>query len=101
MERPVKVACVQVQPVVLDPNDAVRATVDMLQRMIGADIELRAQLEARGRVEVDPGALEQVLLNLAVNARDAMPRGGVLIMRTADVTSAPGSTRTTTSWLWP
>jgi two-component system cell cycle sensor histidine kinase/response regulator CckA len=73
------------QPVVLDPNDAVRAIVDMLQRMIGADIEVRTELGARGRVKTDAGALEQVLLNLAVNARDAMPSGGRLTLRTVDV----------------
>ncbi|HEY2745043.1 MAG TPA: PAS domain S-box protein [Polyangia bacterium] len=79
-----------VQPVILDPNAAVRAVVDMLRRMIGADIELVTTLEARGRVETDVGAFEQVLLNLAVNARDAMPGGGTLSLRTADVERAPG-----------
>jgi PAS domain S-box-containing protein len=73
------------QPVVLDPNEAVRGVVDMLHRMIGADIELRSELNARGRVKADPGAVEQVVLNLAVNARDAMPNGGRLTLRTADV----------------
>ena len=79
-----------VQPIIVDPNDAARAVVDMLQRMIGADVELRTDLGAAGRVEADAGALEQVVLNLAVNARDAMPRGGRLSVRTADVTSARG-----------
>ncbi|HEX6839532.1 MAG TPA: PAS domain S-box protein, partial [Polyangia bacterium] len=65
-----------IEPVVLDPNDAVRATADMLQRMIGADVELRLELGARGRVKTDTGAIEQVLMNLAINARDAMPAGG-------------------------
>jgi two-component system, cell cycle sensor histidine kinase and response regulator CckA len=73
------------EPTVLDPNDGVRATAELLPRMIGADIELRTELLARGRVRADPGAIEQVLLNLAVNARDAMPAGGVLTLRTADV----------------
>jgi len=79
-----------VQPVVMDPNDAVRSVADMLQRMIGADIELVTQLDARGRIKADPGALEQIVLNLAVNARDAMPSGGRLLLRTADVEEAPG-----------
>ncbi|MCA1664419.1 MAG: PAS domain S-box protein [Myxococcales bacterium] len=79
-----------VQPVIMDPNDAVRAVADMLQRMIGADIELVTQLDARGRVKADPGALEQIVLNLAVNARDAMPSGGRLLLRTADVEQVPG-----------
>ncbi len=78
------------QPVVLDPNEAVRATLEMLQRMIGADIELRAELGARGRVKADPGSIEQVLMNLAVNARDAMPTGGTLLLRTADIDGGDG-----------
>ena len=73
------------EPVVLDPNDAVRATADMLQRMIGADVELRVELGARGRVKADTGAIEQVIMNLAINSRDAMPAGGTLALRTADV----------------
>jgi PAS domain S-box-containing protein len=74
-----------IQPVVVDPNEAVRAIDEMLRRMIGADIELRCELRALGRVKADPGALEQVLMNLAVNARDAMPGGGTLSLRTADL----------------
>ena len=74
-----------VEPVVLDPNEIVRAVVDMLQRMIGADIALGAELGARGRIKAEPGSFEQVILNLAVNARDAMPSGGTLTIRTADV----------------
>jgi PAS domain S-box-containing protein len=81
------------KPTIVDPNEAVRAVVDMLQRMIGADIELRTSLEARGCVQADAGALEQVMLNLAVNARDAMPQGGRLTLRTADVEEAPGVPR--------
>ena len=73
------------QPVVLDPNEAVRSIVDMLQRMIGADIVVRTDLRAHGRVKADAGALEQVILNLAVNARDAMPGGGALTLRTIDL----------------
>ena len=80
----------QLEPVVVDPNDVVRATVDMLQRMIGEDIELRTELTARGRVKADAGSLEQVLLNLAVNARDAMPAGGALSLRTADARGPDG-----------
>ena len=78
------------QPVAIDPNEAVRAVVDMLQRMIGADVTLRTSLEAHGHIKADPGALEQILLNLAVNARDAMPNGGTLRLHTADVSGATG-----------
>jgi len=72
------------EPVVIDPNDAVRATADMLQRMIGADIELVVELGATGRVKADAGSLEQVIMNLAVNSRDAMPAGGTLMLRTTE-----------------
>jgi CheY-like chemotaxis protein len=72
------------QPRVLDLDTVVADLEPMLRRLIGEDIELTTVLEARpGRVEADPGQLEQVIMNLVVNARDAMPRGGRLIIRTA------------------
>src|SRR2546422_10253724 len=61
----------------------------MLRRLLGEDIELSVTLAPEaGWVNADPGQLEQVLLNLAVNARDAMPTGGRLIVQTIRVTPA-------------
>ncbi len=74
------------QPRVLELNKLVTSLSTMLQRLIGEDIELRLALPPElGRVSADPGQIEQVLMNLAVNSRDAMPKGGVLTIETANV----------------
>jgi two-component system cell cycle sensor histidine kinase/response regulator CckA len=71
---------------VIDVNALVTDVQKMLNRVIGEDVELQTRLSpTAGRVRADAGQLEQVLLNLAVNARDAMPRGGVLNIETSHV----------------
>jgi PAS domain S-box-containing protein len=75
-----------VQPVVLDLNAVVAAMGSMLRRLIGDDIELTVTLDpVSWRVKADRGQTEQILLNLAVNARDAMPQGGTLSLTTRNV----------------
>jgi PAS domain S-box-containing protein len=74
------------QPRLLDLNVTVREVEKMLRRVIGEDIVLETQLERDlGQVMADPNQIVQVLLNLAVNGRDAMPAGGRLSIRTANV----------------
>jgi CheY-like chemotaxis protein len=73
-------------PRVLDLNEVLTGMNRMLQRILGADVDL-VSLPTRplGRVRADPSSVEQVIMNLVVNARDAMPNGGKLTMETADV----------------
>ena len=74
------------QPRILDLNHAVTDAGKLLRRLIGEDIVLTTVLAADpSRVKVDPSHLDQVLMNLAVNARDAMPHGGRLTLETANV----------------
>ncbi len=75
---------------VVDLNQVVLNLEGLLRRLIGEDVELETRLDpALGRVRMDPGQLEQVLLNLAVNARDAMPTGGRLLLESANVGRGP------------
>ncbi len=70
---------------VMDPVALIRGIEKMLKRVIGEDIEVSADLPLEtGRIMADPGQIEQVLMNLAVNARDAMPRGGKLMISTSN-----------------
>src|SRR2546422_7708598 len=72
-------------PRVLDLNGVVAGIDNMLRRLIGADVALKTALAPDlGAVRADPGQLEQVIMNLIVNARDAMPRGGKLTIETAN-----------------
>jgi PAS domain S-box-containing protein len=73
------------RPKMLDLNNLLRNTERMLKRLIGEDIVLALRLDTElSLVEVDPGQIEQVILNLAINARDAMPTGGRLIIETSN-----------------
>jgi PAS domain S-box-containing protein len=71
---------------VVDPNAIIRESETLLRRVVEANIRIEVDLDvAAGAVRVDRGQLVQVLLNLAVNARDAMPHGGTLTLRTASI----------------
>jgi signal transduction histidine kinase/CheY-like chemotaxis protein len=90
-------------PRLVDLNDLVRNIDKMLRRIIGEDIRLDIKLSPLvPKIEVDPGQIDQMIMNLAVNSRDAMPAGGQLVIETAHielnekyaashVTPAPGS----------
>jgi PAS domain S-box-containing protein len=81
-----------VQPV--DVNAILGARADLLRRLLGEDVELTLKLAPDlGRTRVDPGQVEQIVMNLAANARDAMPQGGRLSIETADVELDPTGAR--------
>ena len=84
-----------VAPVRLDLSALVADSLKMVQRLLGDDIEIETALEAGvGTVEADAGQIQQLLVNLTVNARDAMPNGGRLLIETADETIGAESART-------
>ncbi len=73
-------------PKVIDLNTVVQETIAILRRLIGENIELVTDLDrALGPVKADPGQIEQVIMNLVVNARDAMPDGGAIVLETCNI----------------
>ncbi len=76
----------EIEPRVLDLNDLISQLSRMLARTLGEDIQLVNHLDPKlGKIQVDAGQIEQILVNLAVNSRDAMPAGGKLFIETAAV----------------
>jgi PAS domain S-box-containing protein len=79
------------EPKVLALNGSVNGMEKMLRRLLGADVALTLLLEPQlWNIQADPGQIEQIVMNLAVNARDAMPNGGKLTIQTANVTLDEG-----------
>ncbi|HXK20095.1 MAG TPA: ATP-binding protein, partial [Polyangiaceae bacterium] len=80
-----------VEPKVLQLDERVRSTQKLLGRLLGENIQLQTELSTTGwDVLIDPGQLDQVIVNFAVNARDAMPAGGKLTIRTREVSLEQG-----------
>ena len=79
------------KPQAFDLNETVDGMRRLIERLIGDNIQLTTVLKARQPVFSDPGQIEQVVLNFAINARDAMPRGGCLTLETRDVALLAGS----------
>jgi two-component system cell cycle sensor histidine kinase/response regulator CckA len=84
-------------PRIVDLNGVIRGMEPMLRRLIGEDILVQVvQQEDLGHIVADSGQLEQILLNLSLNSRDAMPDGGVLRIKTANVNAAAAGLSTAT-----
>ncbi len=80
------------EPRVLELDKVVEGMLPMLARLLGEHVEVRVErASALGQVKADPGQIEQVVMNLAINARDAMPDGGTLVVELADVELAGGT----------
>jgi two-component system cell cycle sensor histidine kinase/response regulator CckA len=75
-----------IQPTILDLNDVITEASKILRRLIGEDVDLITVIKpGLGRIKADPEQIQQILMNLAVNARDAMPEGGKLTIETANI----------------
>jgi PAS domain S-box-containing protein len=81
------------QPQVMRLGEIIDGITPMLRRLLGETIDLRTEIADHGRIEADAGQMQQVIVNLAVNARDAMPDGGRLTIATADITLDDGYMR--------
>src|SRR5690606_14317693 len=78
----------RLNPTVLSITDVLAEVSHLIRRLIGENIDLSISNDRHlGQVKVDQGQLEQVIINLAVNARDAMPHGGTLSIRTKNVSA--------------
>jgi CheY-like chemotaxis protein len=83
------------QPKIINLNNIVLNMHKMLRRLIGEDIEVVSLLDPRlGQIKADPGQIEQVIVNLAVNARDAMPNGGKISIETINLDVSAKNSRT-------
>jgi two-component system cell cycle sensor histidine kinase/response regulator CckA len=79
-----------ISPIVLDPNAVIGETAKMLKRLIGEDIDFQVDSESFWTVKADPDQIAQILMNLCVNSRDAMPQGGTLTIATGNATVEDG-----------
>lgn len=80
----------EIRPVPLDLDPLLADVAVLLERLLGAQVALEVNMKARARILADAGQLQQILMNLAINARDAMPRGGRLTLGTARVRVGDG-----------